>query len=98
MVDMNTRTGRIFIILNTIKCICPIGIFNKEDKFVTVPNIIINTSGDLYYRDINANLQNLNVLIKESNDIKDNVENINWLDHLYFIDGYGKECFFKNLI
>ena len=33
MVDMNTRTGRIFIILNTIKCICPIGIFNKEDKF-----------------------------------------------------------------
>ena len=78
--------------LNSLKNIVPFGI-KKNKIFIEVKDISIDMIGKLFYLNDNK-LKSVSSLIKHIKGLK----TVRWLNHLYFIDGYGKERSFKKFI
>ena len=91
---MNAKARNTDIIreLNYLKELFPFGIKHKH-IFIEVKYISIDISGKLFYLN-NNNLKSVSSLIKQIKVLK----TVRWLNHLYFIDGLGKEQNFKKYV
>ncbi len=77
---------------NQFKGVCPWIIYDNEKNIVELKGITINNLGKLNY--INDKGDEKSV----SSYIQQNItgHSVRWLDHLYFINGWGKIIKFKN--
>ena len=91
---MNAKVSdpRIIIELNSLKSIVPFGI-KYNNSFNEVKDISID-GNTLVYINNNNEIQSVSSYIRE---IK-RLQSARWINHLYFIDGYGKEQKFKDFV
>uniref|UniRef100_A0A6C0HNY2 Uncharacterized protein n=1 Tax=viral metagenome TaxID=1070528 RepID=A0A6C0HNY2_9ZZZZ len=92
---MNAKSDNPAVIseFNSLKRLVPFGI--KHNKlFIEIKDISINTNGKLFYQNNNNEKKSVSSLIKHTKRL----QTVRWLDHLYFIDGYGKETKFKKFV
>ena len=92
---MNTTVKNESVIneINSLIGVVPFGIKNRG-TFIELKNISINQNGNLSYLNNNCEQRTVSSLIR---DIKD-LPTARWLNHLYFIDGYGNERSFKKYV
>jgi len=91
---MNTRSDNQIIIsvIDTLNGLVQFGI-KHNDSFIPINNISIDERGKLYY--LNNNEKNsVSSLIKHVKGL----QTARWLNHLYFIDGFGNEKSVKKYI
>jgi hypothetical protein len=91
---MNTRSDNQIIIsvIDTLNGLVQFGIKHNH-VFIPVNNISIDERGKLYY--INNNEKNsVSSLIKQVKGL----QTARWLNHLYFIDGFGNTKSLKKYI
>ena len=91
---MNTRSDNQIIIsvIDTLNGLVQFGI-KHNDSFIPINNISIDERGKLYY--LNNNEKNsVSSLIKHAKGL----QTARWLNHLYFIDGFGNEKSVKKYI
>ena len=79
---------------NSLKHIVPFG-FNIRQTFIEIKNIMIENTGRLYYINYNNEKKSVSSLMK---DVFQSIHRIRWLEHLYFIDGFGNQKKFKTHI
>jgi|TARA_E500000178_G_C16490957_1_gene517295 hypothetical protein len=84
--------GRIIAELSTINTFCQFGIYNNQNKFIDFDDILFQNN-KLYYFN-NGMKISVNLLIKR--EITERV--VNWLDYLYYRDGYGRVILFKTYL
>jgi len=89
---MNSKVSDDIVIreINSLKDLVPFGI-KHNNIFIEVNDISIDIRGRLFYLNNNNEIKSVSSLIK---DIK-NLQTARWLNHLYFMDGYGNEREFK---
>ena len=92
---MNTKASNETVIgeLNSLKYLSPFVIKHKN-KLIVLNNILIDTDGKLFYTNKRNEVKTVSSLIKR---IK-NIRTARWLNHLYFIDGYGQIREFKKYV
>ena len=92
---MNSRSNEPVLIseLDSLKEVVPFGIKNKN-KFIELKHISIDISGKLFYKNNNNEFRSVSSFIRHEKGLK----TARWLNHLYFIDGYGKERAFKKFV
>ena len=79
--------------LNSLKRVVAFG-FKHNNLFIKINGISINCKGQLFYQNSNNQTKSVSSLIKHIKQIK----TARWLNHLYFIDGYGKQQDFKKFV
>lgn len=79
--------------LNLLKRLVPFGI-KHNNLFIKIKEISINSKGQLFYQNNNNETKSVCSLIKHIKQI----QTARWLNHLYFIDGYGKQQDFKKFV
>jgi hypothetical protein len=85
---MNAKSDNPAVIseINCLKKIVPIGI-KINGEFTSLNGISIDKNGRLFYQNNNNEKKSVSSLIKHTKRL----QTARWLNHLYFIDGYGKE-------
>jgi len=92
---MNAKSDNPAVIseINSLKRLVPFGIkYNGE--FIPLKDISIDKNGILSYQNNNNEKKSVSSLIKHTKRL----QTARWLNHLYFIDGYGKEKKFKKFV
>jgi len=91
---MNTRSNNQIIIsvIDTLNGLVQFGI-KHNDSFIHINNISIDERGKLYYLDNNEKYS-VSSMIKQVKGL----QTARWLNHLYFIDGFGNEKSVKKYI
>ena len=79
--------------INSLKELVPFGIKNKKE-FIILNNISIDINGRLFYENNNNEVKSVSSLIKEIKELQTS----RWLNHLYFINGYGECIQFKKFV
>jgi hypothetical protein len=79
--------------INSLKEIVPFGI-KHNNVFIEIQNISIDTRGHLFYLNSNNELKSVSSFIIQ----KKERSAARWLNHLYFIDGYGRQQSFKKYV
>lgn len=84
---MNTRSDNQIIIsvIDTLNGLVQFGI-KHNNSFIPINNISIDDRGKLYYLDNNEKYS-VSSMIKQVKGL----QTARWLNHLYFIDGFGNE-------
>lgn len=77
---------------NSLMRIVRIG-FKHNNLFIEPKDMSIEDNGKLFYQN-NNNKKSVSSLIKHTK----NLQTARWLNHLYFIDGYGREQEFKKFV
>jgi hypothetical protein len=92
---MNAKSDNPAVIyeINSLKRVVPFGFINNKE-FLPLEGISIDDSGKLYYQNNNNEKKSVSSLIKHTKRL----QTARWLNHLYFIDGYGKEKEFKKFV
>lgn len=90
---MNTRSDNQIIIsvIDTLNGLVQFGI-KHNNSFIPINNISIDDRGKLYYLDNNEKYS-VSSMIKQVKGL----QTARWLNHLYFIDGFGNEKSVKNI-
>ncbi len=68
--------------------------FKHNNIFIDIKDILIDMNGKLFYQNNNNIKKSVSSLIKHTTGLQTS----RWLNHLYFINGYGKEVKFKNFV
>lgn len=91
---MNTRSDNqiIITVIDTLNGLVQFGI-KYNDSFIPINNISIDERGKLYYLDNNEKYS-VSSMIKQVKGL----QTARWLNHLYFIDGFGNEKSVKKYI
>jgi hypothetical protein len=91
---MNTRSDNqiIITVIDTLNGLVQFGI-KHNDSFIPINNISIDERGKLYYLDNNEKYS-VSSMIKQVKGL----QTARWLNHLYFIDGFGNEKSVKKYI
>jgi len=91
---MNTRSDNqtIISVIDTLNGLVQFGI-KHNNSFIPVNNISIDERGKLYYLDNNEKYS-VSSMIKQVKGL----QTARWLNHLYFIDGFGNEKSVKKYI
>jgi len=91
---MNTRSDNQIIIsvIDTLNGLVQFGI-KHNNSFIPINNISIDDRGKLYYLDNNEKYS-VSSMIKQVKGL----QTARWLNHLYFIDGFGNEKSVKKYI
>ena len=92
---MNAKSDNPAVIseINSLKRLVPFGIKDKEE-FIPLKDISIDKNGILFYQNNNNEKKSVSSLIKHTKGL----QTARWLNHLYFIDGYGNEKEFKKFV
>ena len=92
---MNTKSNNHAVIseFNSLKRLVPFGI-KHNNLFIEIKDISIDMNGKLFYQNNNNEKKSVSSLIKHTKRL----QTARWLNHLYFIDGYGKEKEFKKFV
>ena len=92
---MNAKSDNPAVIyeINSLKRLVPFGIIYNR-LFIELKNISIDMNGKLFYQNNNNEKKSVSSLIKHTKGL----QTARWLNHLYFIDGYGKEKEFKKFV
>jgi len=91
---MNTRSDNqtIISVIDTLNGLVQFGI-KHNNSFIPINNISIDERGKLYYLDNNEKYS-VSSMIKQVKGL----QTARWLNHLYFIDGFGNEKSVKKYI
>jgi hypothetical protein len=92
---MNAKSDNPAVIseINSLKRLVPFGIkYNR--LFIELKGISIDMNGKLFYQNNNNEKKSVSSLIKHTKRL----QTARWLNHLYFIDGYGTEKEFKKFV
>jgi len=92
---MNAKSDNPAVIseINSLKRLVPFGIkYNR--LFIELRDISIDMNGKLFYQNNNNEKKSVSSLIKHTKGL----QTARWLNHLYFIDGYGREKEFKKFV
>ena len=91
---MNAKADHPAVIseFNSLKRLVPFGIKNNNKSFIEIKDISIDMNGKLFYQNNNNEKKSVSSLIIHIKGLT----SARWLNHLYFIDGYGKE--FKKFV
>ena len=79
--------------INSLKRLVPFGI-KHNNLFIEIKDISIDMNGKLFYQNNNNEKKSVSSLIKHTKRL----QTARWLNHLYFIDVYGKEKEFKKFV
>ena len=92
---MNAKSDNPVVIFefNSLKRLVPFGI-KYQGNFIPIVDISIDTNGKLFYQNQNNEKKSVSSYIKYIKGL----QSARWLNHLYFIDGYGKEQAFKKFV
>ena len=92
---MNAKSDNPAVIseFNSLKRLVHFGI-NHNNLFIEIKDISIDMNGKLFYQNNNNEKKSVSSLIKHTKGLP----TARWLNHLYFIDGYGKEQAFKKFV
>ena len=92
---MNAKSDNPAVIseINFLKGLVPFGI-KYNGLFIELKDISIDMNGKLFYQNNNNEKKSVSSLIKHTKGL----QTARWLNHLYFIDGYGKEKEFKKFV
>ena len=91
---MNTRSDNqtIISVIDILNGLVQFGI-KHNNSFIPINNISIDERGKLYYLDNNEKYS-VSSMIKQVKGL----QTARWLNHLYFIDGFGNEKSVKKYI
>ena len=91
---MNTRSDNqtIISVIDILNGLVQFGI-KHNNSFIPINNISIDERGKLYYLDNNEKYS-VSSMIKQVKGL----QTARWLNHLYFIDGFGNEISVKKYI
>lgn len=94
---MNAKSDNPAVIseFNSLKRLVPFGIKDDNNLFIEIKDISIDMNGKLFYQNNNNEKKSVSSLIIH---IRRRLTTARWLNHLYFIDGYGKEHKFKDFV
>ena len=84
--------NKILDILKNVKTICQFGIYDSEDEFVGFDDLsVVNKK---VYCCKNDYKTSLDLYIRKEK----NISGSNWIDHLYFRNGYSQVVLFKDFL
>jgi hypothetical protein len=80
--------------INELLFICPFSIINQNGYFEHVPELSTGDKADVYYYDSrDDDVWPIEHRLKQIHG-----EDVDWIDHLYFTDGWGEKRLLKDFV